>query len=688
MISTFTFTLLLLYRQSGLISLLARDTISPQRSLDLTPKIQVALPIDLSHFDIVVVGAGLSGAVLAERHAEVLGQKVLVIDKREHIGGNCFDYVDAETGIRVNKYGAHLFHTNDETVWAYVNRFARWVRWDHRVLGLINGTLVPIPVNINTVNALFGLSIQTTAQMDAWLQAEQVHYAERPPNNSEEMALSRVGSRLYQLIFRDYTQKQWNRSATALGPEVTARIPVRHDFDDRYFGDKYQALPADGYTRFFQRLLSHPNIEVRTGVDYFDLNVPKSVLHTYYTGPIDRFFKSDDRLEYRSLQFERRALLNHEGYWQPASVVNYPSLDTPHTRIVEYKHMLHQKSPHSVLFTEYPADDGEPFYPVPTERNKALYRRLVKQAADIPNVTFVGRLANYKYFNMDEAISNALSIFKKQQWPPPRICAVTAIFGTYERTLKQPAEQRDYPLKLFAFTNRDDLVAGAWTVIKYTDTPIMQFCRNGFRNSPCENGNFFNLGKFYKMQMHQIPEIRSNCDVAIWFDASVQITNPDFAKIIAEKVQMGQNLLVFRHARGGSMQAEADASIASDRYHTTVAYGMSQPFQDVNMQMVAWKAEGFAEHWWRSDPTLAEVKFDPEFGMWVTCMVVFDFRRRETIPFLNLWWDQNLRHTTQDQMTFAYAVWKTRTLPLTLPFGDIAGDFGSNTLYQKRSHGE
>ena len=226
----------------------------------------------LQEYDVCIVGAGLSGSVIAERFANELNKKVLIIDKREHIGGNCYDYTDQETGIRVNKYGAHLFHTNYHRVWAYIHKFSKWTLYEHKVLGYVNGTHVPIPVNIDTVNKLFHANIQNSQEMDAWLEKEQVKY-NHDPVNSEEMSLSRVGKRLYELIFKGYTYKQWARYPSELGPEVTARIPVRNDWDDRYFPkDKYQALPSDGYTRLFENMiLNNENIDVFTGVDYFQV---------------------------------------------------------------------------------------------------------------------------------------------------------------------------------------------------------------------------------------------------------------------------------------------------------------------------------------------------------------------------------------------------------------------------------
>ena len=225
-----------------------------------------------AYHDVCIVGAGLSGAVIAERFANVLNKSVLIIEKRNHIAGNCYDYIDEETDILVNKYGAHLFHTNSDRVWDYVHKFSKWTPYEHKVLGYVNGTHVPIPVNIDTVNKLFNLNIQNSEEMDEWLSKEQVKY-DREPANSEEMAMSRVGKRLYELIFKTYTFKQWAKYPAELGPEVTARIPVRNDHDDRYFpNDVHQALPSEGYTKFFETMImNNPNIDVFTDTDYFSI---------------------------------------------------------------------------------------------------------------------------------------------------------------------------------------------------------------------------------------------------------------------------------------------------------------------------------------------------------------------------------------------------------------------------------
>jgi len=379
-------------------------------------------PFKLNYYDVCIVGAGLSGAVIAEQFASQLGKTCLILEKRHHIGGNCYDYVDPETGILVNKYGAHLFHTNHYRVWEYIQKFSEWTPYQHRVLGKIGDKYVPIPVNINTVNALFdNVNITSVKEMEEWLKNEQISYGDRDPMNSEEMAKSRVGENLYNLIFQPYTIKQWGKDPRDLGPEVTARIPVRNDWDDRYFpNDIFQALPSYGYTKMFEKMImNHPLIDVHVGVDYFDIRQDmeeRSVCgHTFFSGPIDAYFaqKGLDKLEYRSLDFERKVVkdIGQDKFYLPTSVVNYPSQEYNFTRVVEYKHFLKQKSPHTVLFYERSKDGGEPYYPVPNQRNQNLYKQYQDMAEEEPNVTFVGRLANYKYFNMDQSILNALELF-------------------------------------------------------------------------------------------------------------------------------------------------------------------------------------------------------------------------------------------------------------------------------------
>ena len=370
--------------------------------------------MNISSYDIIVVGAGLSGIVMAERFASVLKKRVLVIDQRNHIGGNCYDYVDKETGILMNLYGPHLFHTDDTEVFEYITKFCKWKRWEHQVLSLVDNQYCSIPANITTVNRLCDEQISNSDEMETWLSNNRIHYSSI--DNSEKMAKSRVGTVLYEKLFKHYTFKQWNCYPEKLLPEVLARIPVRNNHDTRYFTDKYQVLPEKGYTYFFNKIIEkNPLITVVLDTDYFELKHKiSSDQITIYSGPIDHYFPQSGypSLEYRSIRFEITKIFN-TSFYQPNSQVNYPDPDTPYTRCVEYKHFLNQQSDHTVIVKETSTDIGEPYYPVLNERNKNLYQKYLMMAnKEKSNIHFIGRLANYKYFNMDQAIRNALDYFK------------------------------------------------------------------------------------------------------------------------------------------------------------------------------------------------------------------------------------------------------------------------------------
>lgn len=360
--------------------------------------------------DIVIIGAGISGAVLAERYASI-GKNVVILEKRDHIAGNCYDYYN-EDGILVSKYGAHLFHTNFEDVWDYVQQFSDWYKYEHKVLARVDGKLVPVPVNITTVNKLLGTSIKNEEEMQQWLEQNALQID--TPKNGKEAALARVGPELYEKIFKNYTKKQWDKYPEELDASVLNRIPVRPNFDDRYFSDKYQYLPKGGYTQMFEKILDHKNITVLLNTDYFDV---RDQLNGYeklfYTGPVDQFFdfkhSIQEKLEYRSIRFVHETL--DQEYFQENSVINYPN-EEEFTRIVEYKHITGQKNPKTTIVKEYTTDEGEPYYPVPNPRNQAIYEKYREEADKLQNIYFVGRLANYKYFNMDQAFKNALDLFK------------------------------------------------------------------------------------------------------------------------------------------------------------------------------------------------------------------------------------------------------------------------------------
>lgn len=365
----------------------------------------------MKNFDVLIIGAGISGVTLAERYASI-GKKVLIIEKRDHIAGNCYDEID-DNGILVSKYGAHLFHTNDQQVWEYVNNFSEWYNWEHKVIARVDEKTVPIPVNITTVNTLFNTNIQSEDEMKKWLDDNRKPFD--VAKNGEEAVLNRVGEVLYEKMFKHYTKKQWDKYPEELHASVLERIPVRHNYDDRYFSDEFQALPKGGYTKVFEKMLDHPNITVLLNTDFFDVKDQiEGYEKLFYTGPIDRFFEFENKfleqLEYRSINFVTEKV--DQEYFQENSVVNYPGRDVDYTRIIEYKHFGNQQSPTSSIVKEYTVDHGEPYYPVPNEKNQKIYESYKKEADQLTNVYFVGRLANYKYFNMDQAFKNALDLFE------------------------------------------------------------------------------------------------------------------------------------------------------------------------------------------------------------------------------------------------------------------------------------
>lgn len=367
-------------------------------------------------YDIIIVGAGISGAVIAERYAKKLNKKVLIIEKRDHIGGNCYDYYD-EIGILVSKYGAHLFHTNYEEVWEYVNRFSAFLPYEHKVLAKVDGKLVPVPVNITTVNMLMGTDIKNEKEMDEWLETNQVKNDN--PKNGLEAATARVGEILYEKIFKNYTKKQWDKYPEELDAEVLNRIPVRNNFDARYFSDKYQGQPKEGYTKLFEKMLAHPNITIKLNTDFFEVKDEiKDYEKLFYTGPIDQFFNykysGKEKLEYRSIRFQFESY--NQQFFQENSVINYPN-ENEFTRIVEYKYFTGQKHKKTTISKEFSVDytpgENEPYYPVPNPKNREIFRKYQDDALKLEKdgIYFVGRLANYKYFNMDEAFKNALELF-------------------------------------------------------------------------------------------------------------------------------------------------------------------------------------------------------------------------------------------------------------------------------------
>lgn len=354
-------------------------------------------------FDYLIVGAGFAGSVCAERLARQ-GFKVLLIDRRNHVGGNAYDHYD-EAGILVHKYGPHIFHTNSEKVFSYLGQFTAWRTYEHRVRAQVDGRLLPIPINLDTVNQMFGKDLSSTECEQFLAQlAEPVELC----RNSEDVVVSKVGRLLYEKFFRNYTRKQWGLDPTQLDPSVLARIPTRTCRDDRYFTDKFQVMPLHGYTRMFERMLNHPNIKILLNADYREVKAAIPHKHTIFTGPVDEYFDFRfGKLPYRSLEFRFETLTAEKV--QPVAVINYPN-DHDYTRVTEFKHLTGQQHRQSTLVYEYPRAEGDPYYPIPRPENAEVYR-LYKELAEQEqeNVTFVGRLATYRYYNMDQVVAQALT---------------------------------------------------------------------------------------------------------------------------------------------------------------------------------------------------------------------------------------------------------------------------------------
>jgi UDP-galactopyranose mutase len=382
-----------------------------KKSKDVPPVPKVQLRGKLASasdepFDYLVVGAGFSGAVVAERLASQLGKRVLVIDKRPHIGGNTYDFYN-EDGVLVHRYGPHIFHTSSQKVVDYLSYFTEWRPYEHRVLAHVDGKLLPIPINLDTINRSYDLNLDS-AGMEKFLADRAESRTEI--RTSEDIVVSRVGRELYEKFFRNYTRKQWGLDPSELDSCVAGRIPVRFDRDDRYFSDSFQAMPLDGFTRLFERMLGRPNINVLLSTDYREVINSYPSAKVVYTGPIDEFF--DYRfgpLPYRSLRFEHQT--HDREQFQPAAVVNYPN-DHNYTRITEFKHLTGQKHERTSIVYEYPTDEGEPYYPIPRPENAALYERYRALASATEGVYFCGRLANYRYFNMDQVVAQALHMYR------------------------------------------------------------------------------------------------------------------------------------------------------------------------------------------------------------------------------------------------------------------------------------
>jgi UDP-galactopyranose mutase len=357
-------------------------------------------------FDYLIVGAGFAGCVLAERLANAGGRRILLVEKRNHIGGNAYDHYD-EAGILVHKYGPHIFHTNSREVFEYLSKFTAWRHYQHRVLGNLDGQEVPIPINQTTINTLYGLNL-SSSEVAAFLASRGEPISQ--VKTSEDVVVKAVGRELYEKFFRGYTRKQWNLDPSELDASVTARVPTRTNRDDRYFTDTYQSMPLHGYTKMFERMLAHPNIKIMLNTDYNEIVNDIRYHNIVFTGPIDEYFDyCYGKLPYRSINFQFETLDQEK--FQNTGTVNYPN-DYAFTRITEFKYLTGQKHAKTSVVYEYPTAEGDPYYPIPRPENAELYQRY-KALADQSETHFVGRLATYKYYNMDQVVAQALTAFKK-----------------------------------------------------------------------------------------------------------------------------------------------------------------------------------------------------------------------------------------------------------------------------------
>ncbi len=357
-------------------------------------------------FDYLIVGAGYAGSVLAERLATVLDKRVLIVDRRNHIAGNAYDHYDP-AGLLVHKYGPHIFHTASQEVFEYLSQFTQWRNYQHRVLASVDGQLLPIPINLDTINKLYGLSLNA-AQVEGFF--ESVAEKRDAIRTSEDVVVNKVGRELYNKFFRGYTRKQWGLDPSELDAQVTARVPTRSNRDDRYFTDAYQAMPKLGFTRMFENLLDHRNIKIMLNTDYREIQGVIPYGEMIYTGPVDEFFDYRfGKLPYRGIQFRHET--HDVEFFQSAPVVNYPN-DYLFTRITEFKYLTGQQHAKTSVVYEFPTADGDPYYPVPQPQNAELYRRYHELAKALPRVHFAGRLATYRYYNMDQVVAQALTLFK------------------------------------------------------------------------------------------------------------------------------------------------------------------------------------------------------------------------------------------------------------------------------------
>jgi UDP-galactopyranose mutase len=362
-------------------------------------------------YDYLIVGAGFAGAVMAERLASQSNKKVLIVEKRNHIGGNGYDEYD-EHGILIHKYGPHIFHTNSKEVFDYLSKFTEWRFYEHKVLANYQGELFPIPINRITINKFFGLNLETEEEVKRFLSTKIEKRF--PILNSEDITVNQVGRELFEAFFKNYTKKQWNLFPNELSPSVCGRIPVRSTDDCRYFSDKYQFMPKEGYTKMFEKMLSHKNIEIALDTDYKNLMNEIKFDKLVYTGPIDAFFDYQfGKLPYRSIRFEYDYYEKQN--YQSTGQVNFVDMKEEYTRVTEYKYLTLQDAAGTTISKEFSLKDGEPYYPIPTEQNRELFLKYRAMSGTLRNVIFCGRLAEYQYYNMDQVVANAIHLTRLNQ---------------------------------------------------------------------------------------------------------------------------------------------------------------------------------------------------------------------------------------------------------------------------------
>jgi UDP-galactopyranose mutase len=376
-------------------------------------------------FDYLIVGAGFAGSVLADRLARGSNKKVLICDKRNHIGGNAYDHYN-DAGVLVHKYGPHIFHTNSREVFEYLSQFTEWRSYQHRVMAHVDGQLVPMPINLDTINKLYGLNL-TSFQLEEFFAsvAEPVEQV----RTSEDVVVSKVGRELYEKFFKNYTRKQWGLDPSELDASVTARVPTRTNRDARYFTDSYQAMPLHGYTRMFEKMLDHPNIKVMLNCDYREIEGVIPYGEMIYTGPVDAFFDYRyGKLPYRSLEFKHET--HDREQFQSAPVVNYPN-EHLYTRITEFKYLTGQEHSKTSVVYEFPQAEGDPYYPVPRKENAELYAKYKALSDATPDVHFVGRLATYRYYNMDQIVAQSLTTYAKIRGEKRAVAAVASAHAAH-----------------------------------------------------------------------------------------------------------------------------------------------------------------------------------------------------------------------------------------------------------------